>query len=200
MATSDADRSVRVATIGLLDNIRKRDLLEPEDIDAISLMIFDSESRIRRAVVSIFLSNVDAMYEEMCENIGGSAEAVENELGNDKDSADGVPSTWLKLKAFVRVLTKYDQMVEEVEQEKADETKLPYKSFELGDVESRISQAAFAVFAEMDELHVRQSSFWAYCRIGITSPLIYYEITHHARTSKEDPRIKFCQRLGKPVL
>ena len=158
MATSDADRSVRVATIGLLDNIRKRDLLEPEDIDKISLMIFDPESRIRRAVASIFLSNVDAMYEEMCENIGGSIEDVENELGDDKDGADGIPSTWLKYNALVKALAKYDQMVDEVQEEdKADEAKLPYKGLELGEVESRISQAASAILMEMDELNVSRS-------------------------------------------
>jgi len=157
MATSDADRSVRVATITLLDNIRQRDLLEPEDIDKISLMIFDPESRIRRAVVSIFLSNVDAIYEETLEGIGGNVEDVENELGDDKESADGIPHTWLKYNALVKVLTKYDQLVEETEQEegKGEEPNIPYKGFEFGDVESRIAMAASAIISEMEELHVR---------------------------------------------
>jgi cohesin complex subunit SA-1/2 len=153
MATSDADRSVRVATIVLLDNIRQRDLLEPEDVDKISLMIFDPESRIRKAVVSIFLSNVDAQYEETLEGIGSNVEAVEKELGDDLESADGIPHTWLKFNALVKVLAKYDQQVaEETEEDETD--KVPYKGFELGEVESRIVMASSAIISEMDELHV----------------------------------------------
>jgi cohesin complex subunit SA-1/2 len=143
MATSDADRSVRAATIVLLESIRQRDLLEPEDVEKISLMIFDPESRIRKAVVSIFLSNVDVTYEETLEGIGGNVKAVQKELGDEKDSADGIPYSWLKL-------------VDEAEKEDKDENtdKLPYPGFEFGQVESRITMAASAIINEMDELHV----------------------------------------------
>jgi len=201
MATSDADRAVRVATIGLLHNILKRDLLEPEDIDKISLMIFDPESRIRRAVVNIFLSNVDAMYEEICESIGGGVEDVETELGNEKDTADGIPSSWLKYNALVKVLAKYDQLVEETEkEEKGDEPKLPYKSFELGEVESRISQAASAIITEMDELDVLLSQFTTNHRIGTILQLTYYEIIHCGRMSVGKMPIVFSPKQEKHAL
>lgn len=156
MATSDADRSVRVATIVLLENIHHLDLLEPEDVDKIGLMIFDPEGRIRKAVVSIFLSNVEAMYEETLEGIGRNVKAVENELGNDKESMDGVPHTWLKYNALVRVLTKYDSMVEDAEKEsqESDANKLRHTGFEFGHLEGRIAMAASAIIAEMEELHV----------------------------------------------
>ena len=156
MATSDADRSVRAATIVLLDNIRQRDLLEPEDMNKISAMIFDPESRIRKTVVKMFLSNVDVVYEEILEGIGGNVETVEAELGNDKETADGIPYTWLKYNALVKVLTKYDQLVEETEKEEneAEVDKLPYKGFELGEIESRIPMAASAIVGEMEELQV----------------------------------------------
>jgi cohesin complex subunit SA-1/2 len=155
MATSDADRGVRVATIVLLDNIRQLDLLESEDIDKISVMIFDPENRIRKAVVSIFLSNVNVLYEEILEGIGGNVERVEKELGDDKESADGIPYTWLKYNALVKVLTKYDHQVEEAENEDSqDQEKVPYKGFEFGQVESRIALAASALTSEMEELNV----------------------------------------------
>ena len=156
MATSDADRSVRAATIVLLDNIRQRDLLEPDDVDKISLMIFDPEGRIRKAVVGIFLSNVEAMYEETLEGIGGNVETVENELGDNKDTADGISHTWLKYNALAKILANYDGLVEEAEQEDKndDEDKVPYKGFNFGEVESRISLAASAIITEMEELHV----------------------------------------------
>lgn len=156
MATSDADRSVRAATIVLLDNIRQRDLLEAEDMDKICAMIFDPESRIRKTVVKIFLSNVDVVYEETLEKIGGNADTVEGELGNDKETADGIPHTWLKYNALVKVLTKYDQLVEETEKEdnELETEKVPYKGLELGEIESRIPMAAGAIVGEMEELHV----------------------------------------------
>jgi cohesin complex subunit SA-1/2 len=156
MATSDADRGVRVATIVLLDNIRQRDLLEPEDIDKISLMIFDPESRIRKAVVNTFLSNVEAVYEETLEGIGRNVETVERELGDDKESADAIPHTWLKYNALVKVLAKYDKLVEETENENEGQTdKVLYKGLELGDLESRIALAATAIIGEMECLQVR---------------------------------------------
>jgi cohesin complex subunit SA-1/2 len=158
MATSDADRSVRAATIVLLDTIRARDLLEAEDIEKVSLMIFDPESRIRKTVVSLFLSNVDATYEKILEGIGGNVDDVENELGDDKETADGIPSSWLRYNALAKILAKYDRLVEEAEKEdKEEEDKLPYPGFEFGEVESRIGMAASAIIAEMYELHVRPS-------------------------------------------
>jgi cohesin complex subunit SA-1/2 len=155
MATSDVDRGVRVATIALLDNIRQRDLLEPEDVDKISLMIFDPEGRIRKAVVNTFLSNVESVYEETLEGIGGNVETVEQELGDDKESADGIPHTWLKYNALVKVLAKYDSLVEETENENESQTdKVLYKGLELGEVESRIALAVTAIIGEMEELQV----------------------------------------------
>jgi cohesin complex subunit SA-1/2 len=156
MATSDADRGVRVATIVLLDNLRQRDLLEGEDIDKISLMIFDPEGRIRKAVAGIFVSNVEGVYEETLEGIGGDVQTVENILGDDKESADGVPHTWLKFNALVKVLTKFDGLVEEAEKEGRDGAtdKVPFKGFEFGEVESRIAMAASAIIPEMGELQV----------------------------------------------
>ena len=164
MATVDADRSVRVATIVLLDTIRQRDLMEPEAIDKISLMIFDPESRIRKAVVNLFLSNVEAVYEETLESIGGNVETVETELGNDKQTADGIPYTWLKYNALVKVLGKFDRQVETLEQEDKPEegNKFPIKGFEFGDIESRISLASSAIVGEMEELHVLPSLMFIY--------------------------------------
>lgn len=160
MATVDADRSVRVATIVLLDTIRQRDLMEPEAIDKVSLMIFDPESRIRKSVVNLFLSNVEAVYEETLEGIGGSVKRVETELGNNKESPDGIPYTWLKYNALAKVLSKYDKQVDELENaEKVDEGKnIPLKGFEFGEVESRIVMASPAIVGEMEELHVPSPS------------------------------------------
>ena len=153
MATSDADRSVRVATIVLLDHIRERELLENEDLDKICCMIFDAEGRVRRAVVSCVVSVVEGAYEELCEGIGRNVDAVEKELGDEKDRTDGVPSTWLRFKALCQVLLKYDKMVEEAQaDDQPAEDKFPFKGLEFGDVESRISMAATALVSEMEEL------------------------------------------------
>jgi hypothetical protein len=158
MATSDADRSVRVSTIVLLDHMRDLDLLEPADIDKISAMIFDPETRIRKVVAGFFLSNVAELYEETLENIGGSVDKVEKVLGDDKDSADGVPYTWLKYHALVKVIAKYDEQVAEIEKEDGQEQeKAPYKGFQFGEIQSRIGMAASSLFGEMEELQVSLS-------------------------------------------
>jgi len=156
MATSDADRSVRVATITLLDQIRSHDLLELEDIDKISLMIFDPESRIRKAVAGIFVSNVEGVYEEIVEGIGGDVGQVEKELGDDKENEDGIPYTWLKYNSLVKVLIKYDQLVEELlsERGEGEVDKFPVKGIEFGETESRIPMASSTIVGEMDELKV----------------------------------------------
>jgi len=202
MATADADRSVRVATIILLENIRQRDLLDPEDIDNISLMIFDPEGRIRKAVASTFLAGVDALYEETCEEIGGSVEAVEEELGDDRESGDGVPFTWLKLNALVKTLVKYDALVDETEKENGEDEsrRAPFRGFELGQVEGRIAMAASSIIAEMDELQV----FPLTCgdsdiiRTGIIWLAIYCGITRYDPTNEVKAGVSL-QKQGKLV-
>jgi hypothetical protein len=175
--------------------------LEPEDIEKISLMIFDPESRIRKAVVSIFLSNVEATYEETLEGIGGNVEAVETELGDNKDTADGIPYTWLKYNALAKVLANYDLLVEEAEKEDTQgNDKIPYRGFEFGQVESRIGMAASAIIGEMDELQVCFSLGILISRTGTISLPIYCVITLLDPTKRaEMPRV-FSQRHGKHVL
>ena len=202
MAAADADRSVRVATITLLETIRQRDLLDPDDIDKISLMIFDPEARIRKAAASSFLADVDALYEETCEEIGGSVEAVEEELGDDRESGDGVPFTWLKFNALVKTLAKYDTLVDEAEKENSEDEsgRAPFKAFELGQVESRIPMAASSIIAEMDELQV----FPLTCgdsdnvRTGIIWLAIYCAIIRYDPKSEVKPGVS-SQKQGKPV-
>jgi cohesin complex subunit SA-1/2 len=168
MATSDVDRFVRVATILLLDNISYRDLLEENDVEKIGVLIFDAESRVRKASVNIFLTDVDDLYKDTLERIGGSVETVEETLGNDKESEDGIPYSWLKYNALVKVLTKYDELVEEAEKENKDveKDKVPYKGFELGEFEGRIAMAAPVIVGEMKELHVLSMSICLMIGLG----------------------------------
>jgi hypothetical protein len=183
MATSDADRSVRVATITLLETVRQRDLLEPEDTDKLALMIFDPEGRIRRAVAATFLAGVEGRYEEICEGVGGSVEGVEEELGDDRESGEGVPFTWLKFNALVKTLVKYDALVDEAEKEDGEPEPAPLKGFELGEVEGRIPMAASSIISEMEELQVLSFLEMADVRTGIIWRRIYCEITRYDLTN-----------------
>ena len=183
MATSDADRSVRVATITLLEAVRERDLLEPEDTDKLSLMIFDPEARIRRAVAATFLACVEGRYEEICEGIGGSVDEVEEELGDDRESGEGVPFTWLKFNALVKTLVKYDALVDQAEKDDGEPDPAPLKGFELGDVEGRIAMAASSIISEMEELQVFFRWVGADFRTGIIWLCIYCGITRYGLTN-----------------
>lgn len=60
MACRDADLSIRVATIGLLNNIEQ---LEDDERDKICLLVFDGEAKVRKAVSGF----VKAVWEESVE-------------------------------------------------------------------------------------------------------------------------------------
>lgn len=108
MACQDADASVRALSIDLLDMIREMGFLEPEDIDSVGKLIFDSEPRVRKAVTDFFAANIDDVVEATLEELGG--EDVLNEaLGEEDDEDYGQPKrSWLKYKCLAEVLEAYD--------------------------------------------------------------------------------------------
>jgi cohesin complex subunit SA-1/2 len=54
MASRDSEIGVRTSAVDLLDLFREAGMLEPDDIDVIGKLIFDTESRVRKAVVGFF--------------------------------------------------------------------------------------------------------------------------------------------------
>ncbi len=108
MAVKDSDVSVRVATVELLDMIRKTGLLEPDDIDTIGSLIFDTEPRVRKAVAGFFAENINDLYETTLEDFGGE-EGLADILGEEvEDDFDTPRSSWLRLKCIAEALQSFD--------------------------------------------------------------------------------------------
>ena len=115
MAVRDSEVSIRAATVELLDMIRKTGLLEPDDIDNVGRLIFDTEPRVRKAVAGFFAENINDLYETTLEDFGGE-EGLAEILGEEvEDDFDTPRSSWLKLKCVAEALQSYD--AEEAEQE-----------------------------------------------------------------------------------
>ena len=110
MATRDADMSVRVAVLSLLDHLRETGYLEPDDTDAIGRLVFDTDPKLRKAVTKFFVANLIDLYESKVDDLGG-VEAVGEMIGAGPDFEPDPSSpqmSWLKLKALVEILVAYE--------------------------------------------------------------------------------------------
>ena len=108
MATRDAEAGVRASAVELLDLIREAGFLEPDDVDSVGRLIFDSEPRVRKAVVGFFAENINDLYESKVEELGAEDE-LDEALGDAADDDFESPrKAWLKLKCLAEVLWSYD--------------------------------------------------------------------------------------------
>ncbi|KAK5993259.1 Cohesin subunit psc3-like protein [Cladobotryum mycophilum] len=115
MATVDSEVSVRVVAISVIDALRAAALLEPTEIDSIGKLIFDSEIRIRKAVVGFFISCIDDVLEGKVEEIGGS-DVLDELDGGEDDEYERPRKEWLNLKCLAETLAIYDAQIEESQQ------------------------------------------------------------------------------------
>ena len=147
MAVRDAEAGVRVETIELLDRLREAELLEPDDIDAVGKLIFDTEPRVRKAVARFFVSNIEDLY-------------IANTEGIDKDAFDAaIPDTnnddylaptqaWIKYRCLAQTLTMVDTGEEDNGSRPADLRDV----LVAGSLDSRYMLATEAIFPHMKEL------------------------------------------------
>ncbi|KAH0551614.1 hypothetical protein GP486_007167 [Trichoglossum hirsutum] len=153
MATRDADAGVRASTVELLDSIREAGMLEPDDVDTVGRLIFDSEARVRKAVVGFFAENINDLYDSKIEEVGGE-EAIEDVLVGDGDEDFENPRTaWVKLKCLVEVLNSYDS--EDREELPSQIERGPPGGSDVlvaAGVESRFSLAAQALYEKIPEI------------------------------------------------
>ena len=108
IATSDAESSARASGVELLDLLRENGLLEPDDIDAVGRLVFDSDPKVRKTVASFLAESIKELYDSKIDDIGG-LEALEESLPEVGDDNFEVPRLqWLKLKCLAEVLQAYD--------------------------------------------------------------------------------------------
>jgi cohesin complex subunit SA-1/2 len=150
MATQDSETSVRVSAVDLLDLIRQEGILEPDDIDTVGQLIFDSEARVRRAVVGFFAENIKDLYEAKIEELGGE-EALEEVLAAEEDDYKTPRAGWITLKCLAEVLSSYDADDSEGSQSQfVDSAENDFISH--GSSESRFTLATQALYEKVPDI------------------------------------------------
>jgi cohesin complex subunit SA-1/2 len=144
MGARDADINVRAEAIELLDKLRDAELLEPDDIDTIGRLIFDTEPRIRKAVARFFVSNVEDLYAVTTEDFD---KAQYQEVLPKKGVNDVmVPArSWIRFKCLGAVFAGYDNDEESLD---GAPQSLPLNSI----ADSRYTLATQAIFPYMADL------------------------------------------------
>ncbi|KAK4862924.1 hypothetical protein LT330_010726 [Penicillium expansum] len=145
IAVQDADVSVRMAAIELLNHLREGGLLEPNDIDAVGRLVFDLDPRIRKTAGRFFVANVQDAYESITEEVG--EEISELLADDDEDDYESPKHSWIKFKCLTELFQAYDEQQAEKQSEPMSRDTL------LGAaVESRFALATEAVFPHLEEL------------------------------------------------
>jgi cohesin complex subunit SA-1/2 len=153
IATRDSENNVRATAVDLLDILREAGFLEPDDIDSVGKLIFDTDAKVRRSVVGFFAENVNAAYEAIVEDMGGEDVLNEALAPSDEDNQEyhNPRLEWLKLKCLVDQLLAYDE-----DELPSQILPLVPSGAELGlieaGIESRFSLAAQALYDAMPEI------------------------------------------------
>ncbi|EHK97901.1 putative Cohesin subunit psc3 [Glarea lozoyensis 74030] len=148
MATSDADATVRASAVNVVDQIRAHGLLEPDDIDVIGKLIFDSEPRVRKALVGFFSANLKDAFDAKIEELGGE-ETVEEFLQlEDEENYDVPRTTWIRLKCLAEILQSYDIQDQDEMPSQID----PGAFLNVSVSESRFTLAAQVLYDKVEDL------------------------------------------------
>ncbi|KAI4167093.1 MAG: hypothetical protein LQ343_007497 [Gyalolechia ehrenbergii] len=143
MAMRDAEPNIRAAAIALLDLVRETGLLEPDDIDNVGRLVFDSEQKVRKAVAGFFAENIKDLFESVVEELGGE-EGMAEAVGEDDPEDFDVPrKSWLKLKCLAEVLQLYSS--EDDEENAGPDLQKANPAVAGAETESRFALAAQAV-------------------------------------------------------
>jgi len=146
MAARDSETGVRASAVDLLDLFREAGMLEPDDIDVIGKLIFDTESRVRKAVVGFFAMNIKDLYESKIEELGGE-EALDDIFRLGEKDPEKPRSEWITLKCLAEVLLSYDS--EESEDSSQIQSATDSEMLKASGVESRFFLAAQALYDKM---------------------------------------------------
>jgi cohesin complex subunit SA-1/2 len=151
MGARDADISVRAESIELLDRLRNAELLEPDDIDTIGRLIFDTEARVRRAVAKFFVSNIEDLYKLSTEDF--DQDEYSSALPELDESGDSMSpnQAWIKFKCLAQTLGSYDK------DSASDHADDHHVSLRNEDSDTRYMLATQAIFSHMPELNSWES-------------------------------------------
>jgi cohesin complex subunit SA-1/2 len=151
MATEDADVSVRVEAIAAVETLRGAGMLEPTELDAVGRLVFDSETRVRKATVDFFSHCLDDAVEAKVEEIGSTV--VEELFGEteEEEDFDSPRRDWIAIKVLAELLVDYDQQLEgSAEQQPLHGLNIEEDAVKTVAPESRYMLAAQALYEQMD--------------------------------------------------
>ncbi|KAH9904848.1 STAG-domain-containing protein [Xylariomycetidae sp. FL2044] len=153
MATKDADISVRVAAIAVVDILRASGMLEPEEVDAVSKLIFDSEIRIRKAAVGFFSELVQEHIDNKIDEIGGK-DVLDEVLGDEEEEDyDALRKDWINVKALAENLAVYDAQLDEEQDELRHGLDVAADVVNANIPESRIALATQVLYEKIPEIN-----------------------------------------------
>lgn len=152
IATLDSEVHVRVTAISVIDTLRSAALLEPSEIDAIAKLIFDTEIRIRKAVVNFFVACIDDVYEGKLEEMGGS-DVLDEVDDVEEDDYESPRKEWINIKCLAEMLAIYDAQIEESHQNGAGSSlDAATELLDGANPDTRISLAAQVLYDKVPEV------------------------------------------------
>ncbi|KAI0471622.1 STAG-domain-containing protein [Xylariaceae sp. FL0804] len=153
MATKDAEISVRVLAVAVVDILRASGMLDPEEVDSVSKLVFDSDIRVRKAVVGFFAKLVQEFIGNKVDEVGGS-EAIDELLGDEEDEDyDSLRKDWINIKALAENLTVYDSQLDDEQDEPRHGLDVAADVINANMPESRIALAAQVLYEKMPEIN-----------------------------------------------
>lgn len=177
MATLDSEVAVRVAAINVIDTLRAAALLEPDEIDAIGKLIFDTELRIRKAVVNFFVACIKDVHEGKLEDMGG-ADALDEIDDADQDDFESPRKEWVNIKCLAETLAIYDAQIEESQHHGGlADLDAAAELLEGTIPDTRISLAAHVLYEKLPEIKTLEL-------------LAGYLLFDHTTSTKSNPKSK----------
>lgn len=152
MATKDTEVTVRVAAIAVVDILRASGMLEPEEVDAVCKLLFDTEVRIRKAVVPFFAELVQEFIDNKVDEIGGN-DAIDEVLGDAEDEDyDSLRKDWINIKALAENLAVYNSQLDQEQDDMRHGLDVAADVINANIPETRIALATQALYEKMPEI------------------------------------------------
>ncbi|KAF0441284.1 Cohesin complex subunit SA-1/2 [Gigaspora margarita] len=168
MALREIDINVRIASIQILTTIYNVGMLDTEDCDQLSLLIYCDVTRVRKTIASFVKETLedDFIREKMTkvQTFIATNGGTKRKRVNGNGSAMGtVKKEWVAFKCLAEFLVKYAKVIDDAQKGDRidDQMEEDEEEFEdgiltqsIGDVEnSRISLAIQDLWTELDLLH-----------------------------------------------
>ena len=153
MAAQDADPGVRASVVEMLDLIRDAGLIEPGDVDTVGRLVFDVESRVRKAAGRFFVANVQDVFDSITEE---APDEINDMFGDDdEDDFTSPKRAWIKFKCLSDILQAYDAQENEMKSDRHVNTSRDALSG--ASLDSRFVLATESIYPHFEELASWQS-------------------------------------------